>query len=146
MKQHNYQRARLKLFEDKRINKIWLFSKSGGRPFPVPASKVTAEMDFQKPHLELFQAKIEKRAARAFQKEGKWEPKDYEAIIEWTVLHLIRNRKSRREFFASAEDYNNRFISEFYKEVTISHDRYPNIDIHESKEDRFLVTADHPVA
>lgn len=145
MEQHNYQEARLKLFEDRRINKVWVYPTNGDRPFPLPVSNVTVETDFQTPHLESFQEKIEMRAASAFQKVGRWEPEDYEAITKWLVLHLIRNRKSRREFFSSPEDYNSRFISEFYKELAISRDRYPNVDIHECKEDRFLITSDHPV-
>jgi len=145
MELHNYQEARLKLFEDKRLNKVWLHPKNGDRPFLLPASKITIETDFQTPHLESFQEKIETRAAPAFQKAGKWNPEDYEAITQWVVLHLIRNRKSRREFFSSPEDYNRRFVSEFYKELAISRSRYPNVDIYRCQEGRFLVTSDHPV-
>jgi hypothetical protein len=49
-------------------------------------------------------------------------------MTDWLVLQLIRNRKSRREFFASSEDFNDRFISEFEKEVIISRTRYPYVD------------------
>ncbi len=104
MELHNYQEARLKLFEDKRINEVWVYPKEGGRPFPLPASKITVETDFQTSDLESFQQKIETRAAPAFQNAGRWEEKDYDAISAWVVLHLIRNRKSRMEFFSSAEE------------------------------------------
>jgi hypothetical protein len=145
MDQHNYQKARLKLFEDKKINEVWLYPKNGDRPFHLPASKITVETDFQRPNLESFQGKVETRAAPAFLKVGKWDKEDYAAITEWVVLHLIRNRKSRREFFSSPEDYNDRFIPEFYNELAISRHRYPNVDVHESKDGHFLVTSDHPV-
>lgn len=145
MELHNYQEARLKLFEDKRLNKVWLHPKNGDPPFPLPASKITVETDFQTPDLESFQEKIESRAAPAFQKAGKWKPEDYEAITQWVVLHLIRNRKGRREFFSSPEDYNSRFILEFHKELAISRNRYPNVDIYDCGQNHFLVTSDHPV-
>jgi hypothetical protein len=145
MELHNYQEARLKLFEDKFINKVWVFPKNAARPFPLSASKITVETDFQTPDLESFQQKIETRAARALREPGKWKPEDYDAISEWAVLHLIRNRKSRKEFFSSPKDFNNRFISEFKKELTISRNRYPNVDIYGCKPDRFLITSDHPV-
>jgi len=146
MEQHNYQEARVKLFEDKRINKVWIYPKEGARPFPLPARKITVETDFQTSDLESFQQKIETRAAPAFQNAARWEERDYDAISAWVVLHLLRNRKNRMEFFSSAEDFNNRFISEFNRELAISRHRYPNVDIHECKNNRFLITSDHPVA
>ena len=142
---HNYQEARLKAFEDKRINEVWVYPKTGSRPFPLPASKITVETNFQRRDLELFQEKIETRAGHVFAKAGAWDQRDYDAMTDWVALHLIRNRKSRSEFFASPEDFNDRFMSEFEKEVVISRYRYPNVDVHTSKGDRFLITSDHPV-
>lgn len=145
MEQHNYQEARLKPFEDKRINKIWIYPKNGDRRFPRPASKVTVETNFQTGDLESFQEKIETEAAPAFLKLGNWDEEDYVKITKWAALHLIRNRKSRREFFSSPKDFNHRFMSEFNKELAISRDRYPNVDIHKCTRGRFLITSDHPV-
>jgi hypothetical protein len=67
---HHYQEARLKPFEDKRINELWVYPKTGGRPLPL-AAKLTIETDFQRPDLELFQQRIETRAGRVFAKPGK---------------------------------------------------------------------------
>ncbi|PZR75458.1 MAG: hypothetical protein DLM73_05365 [Chthoniobacterales bacterium] len=145
MELHNYQEARLKLFEDPHLRKIWLHPRGGDKPFPLPASKITTESDFQTPALESFQQKIETRAAPAFKKLGRWDEREYIAITEWAVLHLIRNRKSRREFFGSNEDYNKRFVSEFDKELKLSRQRYPIVDRYESNTDRFFITSDHPV-
>ncbi|HEY1771348.1 MAG TPA: hypothetical protein VGG02_13940 [Chthoniobacterales bacterium] len=145
MEQHNYQGARLKLFEDPELRKVWLHPKNAERPFARPASKITTEADFQTPALESFQARIETRAAPAFKKLGKWDEREYLAITEWAVLHLIRNRKSRREFFSSPTDYNERFVSEFEKELNLSLLRYPIVDRYGSVADDFFVTGDHPV-
>jgi hypothetical protein len=91
MEQHNYQEARLKLFEDPDLRKVWLHPRTGERPFPQPAGQITAESDFQKPELEFFQQQIEARAGPAFKKLGYWNEREYLAICEWAILHLARD-------------------------------------------------------
>lgn len=145
MQLHNYQEARLKLFEDPHLKKVWLHPKDGSKPFRLPASRITIEKDFQTPELEAFQQKVETRAAPAFKKLGKWNDREFETITQWVALHLIRNRKSRRELLRSPQEYNERFISEFEKELELSHQRYFIVDRYESKSDLYFVTSDHPI-
>jgi hypothetical protein len=110
----------------------------------LTASVCTAEKDFQSPELESFQQTVEAKAGRAFQNEGEWSDLDYQRITEWLALHIIRNKKSRRELFSSPEDFNRRFMVEFRKEILFSQ-RYKFVSVHHSQLGRFLITSDHPV-
>src|SRR5947208_92827 len=99
MEQHNYHKARLKAFEDKRLNEVWVYPKDGSKPFHKSASQCTAEKDFQAIALENFQRKIESDASRAFRAKSPWSQKQHDDITAWLALHVLRNPKTRREIF-----------------------------------------------
>src|SRR6266404_5782609 len=144
MEQHNYQKAQLKLFEDKRLNEVWVCPKDGSKPFPKPAGDCTAEKDFQTSALENFQRRIESDASRAFGAKGAWSQKQHEDITAWLALHVLRNPKTRRAIFGSREEWNSRFMDEYDKELLFS--GYFNCVRHmHCAKSRFLITCDFPV-
>jgi hypothetical protein len=144
MDQHHYQKARLKAFEDKRLNKVWVCPKDGSTPYPRPASQCSIEEDFQTAALENFQKKIESDASRAFRSDGPWSQKQHDHITAWLALHILRNPKTRAAIFGSREEWNSRFIEEFEKELVFS--GYFNCVRHmPCSSNRFLVTSDYPV-
>jgi hypothetical protein len=144
MAQHNYQKSRLKLFEDKRLNEIWIHPKDGSKAFHKPAKECAAEKEFQTTALEHFQEKIESDASRAFRVKGPWSQEQHDAITAWLALHVLRNPKTRREIFDSREAWNNRFRDEYDKELLFS--GYFNSVRHmHCATNRFLITSDFPV-
>ena len=144
MDQHNYQKARLKLFEDKRFNEVWVCPKDGGKPFRKSANECSAEKDFQTTALEDFQKKIESDASRAFRATGPWSQKQHSDITAWLALHVLRNPKTRRKIFASREEWNTRFMEEYDKERVFS--GYFNCVRHmQCAKNQFLITSDFPV-
>ncbi|HEY2711443.1 MAG TPA: hypothetical protein VGI60_02930 [Chthoniobacterales bacterium] len=144
MDQHNYQRARLKLFEDKRLKEVWICPKDGSKPFHKAASKCSTEKDFQALELEEFQRRIESDASRALRADGPWPQKQHDHITAWLALHILRNPKTRRDIFASREDWNSRFMEEYEKERVFS--GYFNCVRQMARPaDQFLITSDYPV-
>jgi len=144
MGQHNFQKARLKLFEDPRFNEPWVYPKDGAQPFRKPARECSVEKDFQTTALEDFQQKIESDASRAFRSEGPWSQKQHEDITAWLALHVLRNPKTRREILGSREEWNSRFMDEYDKELLFS--GYFNCVRHmHCAKNRFLITCDFPV-
>ena len=144
MNQHSVQKAYLKAFEDP-SGRIQVYRKTGGKPFPRPASDCAAEEDFQPRKLESFQEKfMETPASEALRATGLWTEDEFRPISMWTALHIIRSSKSRKEFFKSNEEYSRRFHEEFENEL-LSSDYYKLVFVHRCQNGRFLVTSDNPI-
>jgi hypothetical protein len=142
--QHNYHGAQLKLFEDKRLNKVWVYPKQGGKPYPLPVGKCTMEVNFQPLELEHSQGKVETAASWALRSVSPWTQAEYDKLIPWPALHIIRNTKSRRELFTSPEDWNARFTAELAKETEFSK-YFHRVKHRQCEAGRFLVTSDVPI-
>jgi hypothetical protein len=144
MNQHSAQKAYLKSFEDK-SGRLWVYSKSGGKPFPKPAGECAAEEDFQSKDLEFYQQRmIETPGIKALRAEGSLTDLEYEQASLWMALHIIRNAKARRELFKSAEEYEQRFPLELEKERLFAN-YYTNVYTHVCDDPKFLITSDNPV-
>lgn len=144
MNQHSVQKAYLKSFAEK-SGRLWVYPKTGGRPFPKPPGECAADEDFQSPALELYQNKfIENPGIKALRATGALTDSEYEQISLWMGLHIIRNPKTRRELFSSGQDYEQRFYIELEKERFFA-GYYRHVYTHVCDSPLFLITSDNPV-
>src|SRR6266478_246931 len=144
MNQHSVQRAHLKLFTDKN-GRVWVYSKTAGRPVPRSPRDCAAEQDFQSSQLEFLQKKfIETPGIKAVRVAGSLSQSEYEQVSMWMALHLLRSPKARAELFESKEDYEKRLVSELKIERLFSN-YYRHGYTHVVPEPDFVITSDNPV-
>jgi Protein of unknown function (DUF4238) len=144
MNQHSVQRAYLKSFADK-SGKIWVYSKTGGRPIPRSPRQCAAKEDFQSTELELYQNKfIETPGIKALRVDGSLSQSEFEQSSMWMALHILRSPTARAELFESKEDYEKRLLSELQIERLFA-DYYRHAYTHVVAEPDFVITSDNPV-
>lgn len=143
MNQHNVQEAYLKNFETK--GQIWVIEKKTGNIKRRPAGQCTAEEDFQSYELERFQNdKIESRGITKLRKidsEESLTNEDATAILNWTALHSIRNKRFREE---SGIDYNDKFYELLEIEIKFTYN-FRFFYTYKCQDDKFFISSDNPV-
>lgn len=150
MNQHSVQEAYLKSFRDPLIGKVWVYPKDGQPKFSKPTNWCTAEDDFQSELLEREQNELVEspaiKALRSVVSERPLSDPEYQSILEWTVLHLIRNQKMRGTLVKPGENYENQFPSEFKKELLHSFTYYKFARVYTCTGADYFVTSDNPIS
>ncbi len=143
MNQHSIQKAYLKNFESN--GRIWVFNKKTGNCVAKPADQCSSENDFQSEILEELQNReiespgIKKLRGMAF--DHVLTEDDITKIMYWTALHLIRNKKFRKESDSNHElDFR-----ELYQTEKLFSGYYRNIFTHTCDDSKFFITSDSPI-
>src|SRR5882757_1673764 len=108
MNQHSIQEAYFKPFRNS-DDKIWVYPKDGSGKFHKPTSWCTAETDFQSEILERAQANIIEssgiEALRVLLSARQLTDSEYDLLLQWIALHMLRNQRMRNAPMKTISDY-----------------------------------------
>ena len=146
MKQHHIQAAYLKNFEDRGL--IHVYSSINYKYFKKPIKWCTAQDNFQSEDFEKSQNKLIEnpgiKSLRSLLSNSNISENEYDIILRWLALHLIRNQKRKDLLFVSKEEYNKKFYEEFYKDIAyLNYYRY--LDTYTCSRNKFFITSDNPI-
>ena len=148
MNQHSVQEAYFKSFRNS-DGKVWVYPKEGSGRFQKPTSWCTAENDFQSEALEKAQANIVEspgiRALRSALKPSGLSELEYNLLLQWSALHILRNQRMRSALKDAGKDYEWEFRGEFEMELLFSKGYYTHAKVYTCSGSSFFVTSDDPI-